>query len=107
VLNGIHVLRVSGEVDLSVKDQFERALASAVKGAHSPLVIDLTDVRYLDSMGLNALVRAKSQMVARNDELHIVLKNPHLQKVFRILGFYELFRIHESLDDALRAAAQA
>jgi anti-sigma B factor antagonist len=104
VLRGIHVLSVSGEVDYSVKDQFDSALTSAVDGVHSPLVIDLTRIRYMDSTGLNALARAKSRMMARNDELYIVLSQPHLIKVFAMVGFDKLLRIHETLDDAVAAA---
>ncbi len=104
VLNGIHVLRVSGEVDVSVKDEFERGVQAGVEGVHSPLVIDLTGVRYMDSIGLNALARARRQMTAGHDCLYIVLHNQHLQKVFALLGFDKLFHVHETLDDALAAA---
>lgn len=104
VLKGIHVLGVGGEIDYSVKEQFENALRSAVDGVHSPLVIDLTDVRYMDSTGLNALARTKTRMTARGDRLFIVLPQQHLQKVFAIVGFDKIFRIHETLEDAVAAA---
>lgn len=104
VLNGIHVLGIAGEIDYSVKEKFENALRSAVDGVHSPLVLDLTDVRYMDSTGLNALARAKARMTARGDSLFIVLPQQHLQKVFAIVGFDKIFRIHETLDDAVAAA---
>ena len=106
VLKGVHVLRISGEVDLSVKQQFEQALKSAVEGVHSPLVIDLEGVQYMDSMGFNALLNAQRQMMARNDKLYIGLQNHHLQKVFAILGFDKIFRKHGTLDDALAAASR-
>lgn len=107
VLQGIHVLRASGEVDLSVKEQFERRIDEAVEGAHSPLVIDLTDVRYMDSSGLNVLARAQRRMTARNDRLCIVLQDPHLQKVFEMMGFDKLFRIYQTLDHAIAAATDS
>ena len=107
VLKGIHVLRVSGEVDVSGKDQFGRALESAVDGAHSPLVIDLTHVRYMDSSGFNALARAKRRMTERNDEIYIVLHDPHLQRLFSLIGFDKLFRVHETLNEAVSAAADS
>ena len=104
VLDGIHVCSVTGEVDYSVKDQFESGLKSAVDGVHSPLVIDLTGVRYMDSTGLNALARAKAAMTARKDELYIVLPQPHLQKVFEIVGFDRIFHLHQTLEEAVAAA---
>jgi anti-sigma B factor antagonist len=104
VFEGVHVFGVSGEVDFAVKEQFENALTCAVDGAHSPLVIDLTHVRYMDTTGLNALVRARVRMTARDDELYIVLPHPQLQRVFAILSFDKVFRIHQTLDNALAAA---
>ena len=104
VLKGIHILGVAGEIDYSGKEQFENALKSAVDGVHSPLVLDLTHVRYMDSTGLNALARAKNRMTALGDTLFIVLPQQHLQKLFAIVGFDKLFRVHETLDDAIAAA---
>jgi anti-anti-sigma factor len=51
------VLHLAGELDLAVKEQLSSALASArVDGR--PLVLDLTDVTFLDSSGLAVLLEA-------------------------------------------------
>lgn len=49
------LLRVSGELDLVSEPQFEDALA---KAAGRPVRVDLTDLGFMDSTGLRALLGA-------------------------------------------------
>ncbi|WP_089917977.1 STAS domain-containing protein [Lentzea albida] len=48
---GRPVLKVAGEIDLSNTESFEKALA----GTKGPVVIDLTEVHYIDSAGMSVL----------------------------------------------------
>ena len=52
------VVRVVGEVDLANVSQVESTLRSAIGDASGPLVIDLSDLAYLDSAGVRALFAA-------------------------------------------------
>src|SRR3712207_977725 len=56
---GAIVVCVSGDVDLGTAPDFEKELVRSVEqGLREPLVIDLSEVSFIDSTGLNALVRA-------------------------------------------------
>lgn len=48
---GRQVVKASGEIDLSNTDAFETALAATT----GPLVVDLTEVHYIDSAGMSVL----------------------------------------------------
>ncbi|MFD5827222.1 STAS domain-containing protein [Lentzea sp. NPDC060358] len=48
---GRSVVRVAGEIDLSNTDSF----AAALEGTTGPLVVDLTEVLYIDSAGMSVL----------------------------------------------------
>ena len=60
--NGQAVVRVQGEVDLYTAPQLWAALDAAIAGAPHELVIDLSDVTFLDSSGLSVLVRAHKRL---------------------------------------------
>lgn len=47
-------LIVTGEIDLATAEQFEHAVAEAISGHHR-LVIDLTGVEFLSSIGIGTL----------------------------------------------------
>ncbi|MFJ4482830.1 STAS domain-containing protein [Streptomyces longwoodensis] len=76
--DGTHHLAVSGEIDMSNID----ALADALSTTAGPLVLDLTDVEYLDSAGLSVLF-------AHADRLELIA-TPLLAPVLRVSGLSDL-----------------
>ena len=60
--NGQAVVRVQGEVDLYTAPQLWETLDAAIAGTPHELVIDLSDVRFLDSSGLSVLLRAHKRL---------------------------------------------
>lgn len=55
-------MRVEGEVDLYTAPQLWEVLDAAIAGAPHELVIDLSNVTFLDSSGLSLLVRAHKRL---------------------------------------------
>ena len=51
-------IRPSGEIDLAVADQLREAIIAALTGGTLRVVVDLTDVWFLDSSGIRALLVA-------------------------------------------------
>ena len=85
--DGVPVLTVAGEIDMSNAGTFAGALAEAVSG-HSSLVVDLTAVEYLDSAGLSALF-------AQAD--HIQLRTgPLLAPLLEISGIADVTTVHHA-----------
>ena len=60
--NGQAVVRVQGEIDLYTAPQLWETLDAAIAGTPHELVIDLSDVTFLDSSGLAVLVRAHKRL---------------------------------------------
>jgi anti-sigma B factor antagonist len=52
---------VSGELDLASADEFDEAIRVAEKATARPIVVDLTNLRYMDSTGLSVLLRAHTR----------------------------------------------
>ena len=93
-----------GDIDLEVKEQFHNALQQAVAGANSPLVIDLSSVRYIDSLGFNALFETQRQMDARPDKLYFVIHSPLLLRLFAMLNLDKISNLYPTMGEALAAA---
>ena len=91
------VLSISGEIDISNAGELRDALARF--DHETPLAIDMTDVRYIDSTGLNAIAQyGRAQLEAGNDLFLIVTREP-LRKLFEITNFDQYFTILTTLDD--------
>jgi anti-sigma B factor antagonist len=54
-------LLVSGELDLGSADKLEEAIREAEKATAQTIVVDLTNLRFMDARGLNVLLRAHTR----------------------------------------------
>jgi anti-sigma B factor antagonist len=95
--DGQLVLRLIGEVDLSNVDWLERQLAVAVRGC-SRVVIDLTDVDYVDSQGLRLLKQLSDRLSGEGGRLQLIAPPGRFAR-----GVLEMTRLNEDAEvlDAL------
>lgn len=89
--DGMAVLTVHGEIDLSNAGTFADELAAALP-EQGRLTVDLTDVEYLDSAGLTALF-------ARASRIEVIV-TPLLAPTLAISGLSDVAIVHER-DDGL------
>jgi anti-sigma B factor antagonist len=92
-----------GEIDLTTAPALIDAIESDL-GPTAPtcVVIDLSEVRFLDSSGLNALVRLQRTLEGRGTTMRLVSPSDGIiRQVFEITELVEPLRVVDSLDDAL------
>ena len=103
---GVLVMNVSGEMDLSTAKQFEDAVTAAVaSGDHQTLVLDLSHLGFMDSTGLHLLARTHTGMRAAGGELKVVCPTPAIRKLLEIVNLDRLITVVETRDDAFAVAA--
>jgi anti-anti-sigma factor len=105
--NGRAIVFVSGEIDLSAKPLIDDALQEAQKEP-ADVIIDLSQVTFIDSTGINALIGARR--VTPGGQLHVVGASGRVRRVLEITGVAEYLSgddseatLYGSLDDAIRA----
>lgn len=99
----VPVLTVHGEADLYSAPGLQDSLSTLLDTAAKAVVVDLTEVAFLDSTGLGVLVSARTRAVENGQTLPIVCEDGRILKLFRITGLETVFDIHPSLDAALRS----
>jgi len=101
--DGAAVLAVQGEVDISTAPELrERLLALAERGT-TVAVVDLSEVSFVDSTALGALVSGVKRLRNAGGDLRLVVTQPRITKVFEITGLTDVFHIFASADEAVRA----
>ncbi|MEV6584102.1 STAS domain-containing protein [Streptomyces sp. NPDC051582] len=89
------VVHVGGELDIDRAPMLIAALHAAIPQAHGPaeIVVDVTELSFCDSAGLNALIHARRTASERGH--HISLRNPQpqLRRLLRLTGAENLFPI--------------
>ena len=102
-VQGWTVMRVRGELDLASAPHLRREVIGVLAdGAH--LVLDLTDVDFLDSTGLGVVLGALRRVRSAGGDLRLVCTAPHLLEVFGVTGLDRILSISASVDDAVAVA---
>ncbi len=98
--SGWSVLEVKGEVDLYTSPQLKDKVTEMIEHGQSRLIIDLTDVGFMDSSGLGVLVTALKRARERDGSLALVCPEGSVHKVLTITGLDRVFPIHGSVSEA-------
>lgn len=101
------VVTLGGEIDVYTAPFVREQLDEAVHEGKVNLVVDLTQVRFLDSTGLGVLVGRLKLTRSLGGSLRLVGTDERVVKVFSITGLDKVFDIHATLDEALAAAEGA
>jgi anti-anti-sigma factor len=103
--DGIVVARVTGELDVAGAAQMEEMIADAVPNSARALVVDFSDLGFIDSSGVAMLFTLSRRLGSRRQELHLVA--PQGSPVARVLEIVEFDRaapVHPDLDSAVAEA---
>jgi anti-sigma B factor antagonist len=85
------VLALSGELDISTVPALEQRL-SEVNGAHGArLLVDLSELQFIDSTGIAAIIRAQASADERGYKLTLRRGTSQIQRLFDITGISERF----------------
>jgi anti-anti-sigma factor len=80
------VFYLAGEFDLAEVDGFDEVTAVALN-RNDPVVLDLTELTFIDASGLRAVVRLA---LCVKGDFHIRNPQPHVMKVIEIMGVADL-----------------
>jgi anti-sigma B factor antagonist len=88
--DGVTVLEVAGEVDLSSADQLRDTAIAALTPYGGTLRIDLAGVTFMDSTGLRALMAIYEYA---GDQHRVLIQNPrrNVQRILEITGLDQIF----------------
>ncbi|HLK46145.1 MAG TPA: STAS domain-containing protein [Acidimicrobiales bacterium] len=104
---GVPVVRAAGEVDVSTAPMLRDKLLELPADA-ARVIVDLSEVTFLDSTGLGVLVAGQKRVrgTAAPEEvsgrgLDLVVTRPQIMKVLEVTGLTSIFSIYPSLEEAL------
>jgi anti-sigma B factor antagonist len=86
-------------IDAAVAVQFKDAVRTAAEPARARVVLDLSQVRFLDSSGLGALV-ASMKALGPDRRLDLLAPTPPVQKVLRLTRMDSVFAIFPNEESA-------
>ena len=98
----ICLVRVHGEIDLSNAQEVSTAIGSAMGQEARRLVVDLSDITYLDSSGVALLLRLAERLQTRRRQLHLVVpRGSPVRRVLVFTGVPRVIPVEARLEDVL------
>jgi anti-sigma B factor antagonist len=98
-----NVLPLKGEIDLHVSPVVTASLAAMIDKKPERVVIDLSEVTYIDSAGLAALIQAMQKVEAYGGRFLLAGLQETVRSIFEISRLDQVFQIFPDTDSALAA----
>jgi anti-sigma B factor antagonist len=95
------VLSLKGEIDLHVSPSVTALLNAKIEKKPQRLVVDLSDVTYIDSAGLAALIEAMQKMEGYGGKFLLAGLQETVRSIFEISRLDQVFQIFPDVDAAL------
>jgi anti-sigma B factor antagonist len=105
--DGVELVLVEGEVDIASASRLISVLNSSVADAIRAVVVDLSQVGFIDSTGLALLINANRRLTLRRKGFAVVCPPGPLRRVFEITDMVETLRVCPDRESAAKALLAA
>jgi len=103
--SNIPIVKVAGEIDIATVPLLVEHLDSIPAGVPQ-VIIDFSELTFIDSSGLNALVAFQKRLDddANPCTVHLVASRPSILKVLEVTGLDEVFPTSATIEQAAKRA---
>jgi anti-sigma B factor antagonist len=103
VVDGVLVVAVRGELDISTSPQVRELLADVPTDQAYPVVVDLARCDFIDSTGLATLLHGAKHTQDGASRVAIVSPRGEVRRVLELTAVDKLIRVFASLEEAVTA----
>jgi anti-anti-sigma factor len=97
---GVAVLALHGDVNASAEAALQSAYGEATSGDPGAVVLDFSEVEYINSTGIALIVGLLAQARARDVEVRATGLSDHYREIFEITRLADFMTIEEEEDHA-------
>ncbi len=98
----IDIVALAGRLGLQSQEALTVELTQAIDDCSAGLLIDMSDVEFVSSSGLRALMFAYKHAETSRKKVVMMQVRPAVYKIFKLTGFHDIFRVFE--DEAVALA---
>ena len=102
-IGDVTCIRVGGSLDAETAPKFDSKLTGEISKGTKKIVCNLGKLDYIASAGLGVLISANDTLSKKGGQLRLSEMNDKITKIFKLLGFLNLFKIFENDDKAMKS----
>ncbi|MCP9473286.1 MAG: STAS domain-containing protein [Nitrospira sp.] len=104
--NGI-ILELTGDLTYANREQFKTAVESVRQRGFRHLVLDMSNVRFIDSSGLGLLALVAQQFKLTQGRLSLLKPQAYVREIMALANIPSLIPMYENEQDAVTSSAKA
>ena len=105
--SSLSIVPLPSEVDLACAQEVRDTLLSTINRGGTHLVVDATEVTFIDSTGVNALIRARERAELLGGSLHVVSDASCVRRVLEVSQLTRVLHLVPTIDQALDCISDA
>jgi len=98
--NNIRLIKLAGTLDIVGTGQIETQFAGYCGGENARVVVDLSEVDFLASIGIRLLTLIAKSVLSRGGKMVLLNPTPDVQNVLEITGIPAIIPIYSQLESA-------
>lgn len=97
------IIKPSGRIDSSNANEFETTLNEVIEGGQKNVVLDLSEIEYMSSAGLRAIVAARKEVKAGifDGDVRIAAASERADDVLKLSGMGRIFQMFDNVRSAV------
>lgn len=99
----VAVIKIGGRLDVETSPEFHKRLKELIDKGTKNVVINMGKLIFIASAGLGVLINLNSAIEKNGGKLVLSSMSDKIAKIFKLLGFINLFEIYESDQKAVDA----
>jgi stage II sporulation protein AA (anti-sigma F factor antagonist) len=103
----VALVTVKGYLDVDTATEFQHHLANQLHHGRRHFLLDLTDVPFMDSSGMNIILRVYQEARELPGSVHIISPTPAVRRILDLTGVSITVPVSESVEEALARVDQA
>ncbi|MCP4137357.1 MAG: STAS domain-containing protein [bacterium] len=97
----VMVINIGGNLDAETAPKFNEKLTGEIKKGAMKVLVNMENLEYIASAGLGVLISANETLKKKNGDIKISAMNDKIKKIFKLLGFTNLFKVYDTDEKAL------
>ncbi|GBF82318.1 STAS domain-containing protein [Aphanothece sacrum] len=105
--NGIKQVKLCGRLDFKGTNEIEEPFKTQVESSKSPVLVDISEVNFLASIGIRFLLSNAKKLVKIGGKMVILNPQPMVEEVLKTSGIDQLIEIYNDYETACIALKTA